>query len=115
IPRAGLATGVVSSTGRGRHTSVGAVALPLPETGWIVDTPCIRSFGLAHVTADAIVRAFPEFAAASEECPTGCQHLGQDTDPGCALDGFATDAASLGRLGSLRRLLASHAGVEPAE
>jgi len=115
VPDADLATGVVSATGKGRHTSVGAVALPLSDSGWIVDTPGIRSFGLAHVSADDIVRAFPEFAAAAEECPTGCQHLSQSDDPGCALDGFVADSAGLGRLDSLRRLLASHAGIEPAE
>lgn len=115
VPEAELATGVVSSTGKGRHTSVGAVALPLPESGWIVDTPGIRSFGLAHIAADDIVRAFPEFAAAAEECPPGCEHLSQSDNPGCALDGFAVDAASLGRLASLRRLLVSHTGLESSQ
>src|SRR5699024_9600351 len=115
VPQAGLATGVVGSTGKGRHTSVGAGALPLPDTGWIVVTPGIRSFGLAHVSTDDIVRAFPEFAAAAEECAPGCRHLSQSDDPGCALDGYVADSADLGRLESLRRLLVSHAGIEPAQ
>ena len=45
------ATGVVSAVGKGRHTTVAAIALPLPDgRGWVVDTPGVRSFGLAHVT-----------------------------------------------------------------
>jgi ribosome biogenesis GTPase len=113
VPDAHLATGVVSSVGKGRHTSVSAVALPLPQGGWVVDTPGIRSFGLAHVTADDIVLSFPEFAAAAEECPSGCGHLGPPEDPGCALDGVVESGeARESRLESLRRLLASRAGID---
>lgn len=113
VPDAHLATGVVSAVGKGRHTSVSAVALPLPQGGWVVDTPGIRSFGLAHVTADDIVLSFPEFAAAAEECPSGCGHLGAPEDPGCALDDVVTSGtARAGRLESLRRLLSSRAGIE---
>ncbi|WP_091678855.1 ribosome small subunit-dependent GTPase A [Amycolatopsis marina] len=113
VPDAHLATGVVSAVGKGRHTSVSAVALPLPQGGWVVDTPGIRSFGLAHVTADDIVLSFPEFAAAAEECPSGCGHLGPPEDPGCALEEVvASGTARAGRLESLRRLLSSRAGIE---
>ncbi|MFC4000451.1 ribosome small subunit-dependent GTPase A [Prauserella oleivorans] len=113
VPDADLAVGEVSAVGKGRHTSVSAVALPLPGGGWVVDTPGVRSFGLAHVTADDIVGSFPEFAEAAEECPSGCGHLGAPEDPDCALDDVvATGAARPGRLESLRRLLASRAGLD---
>jgi ribosome biogenesis GTPase len=113
VPNAALATAVVSAVGKGRHTSVAAVALPLPEGGWVVDTPGVRSFGLAHVTGDDIVQAFEEFAAAAEECPPGCGHLGAPEDPDCALDEVVAEgAAHVDRLTSLRRLLASRAGME---
>ncbi len=113
VPDADLATGVVSAVGKGRHTSVAAVALPFPGGGWVVDTPGVRSFGLAHVTADDIVLAFEEFAAAAEECPSGCGHLGAPEDPDCALDDVvAQGQASAERLASLRRLLASRGGHE---
>lgn len=111
VPGASLAVGVVSAIGKGRHTSVAAVALPLPDGGWVVDTPGVRSFGLAHVTADDIVKAFSEFAEVAEECPPGCGHQGPPSDPGCALDRvIAAGEAPAGRLESLRRLLASRAG-----
>ncbi|RZQ60720.1 ribosome small subunit-dependent GTPase A [Amycolatopsis suaedae] len=114
IPDAALATGEVSAVGKGRHTSVAAIALPLADGGWVVDTPGVRSFGLAHVTADDIVEAFEEFAEAAEECPSGCGHLGPPEDPDCALDDVVSAGqAGASRLESLRRLLASHAGIEP--
>jgi ribosome biogenesis GTPase len=112
VPDAERAIGAVSAVGKGRHTSVTAVALPLPEGGWVVDTPGVRSFGLAHVSADDIVAAFEEFVEAVEECPPGCGHLGPPADPDCMLDEVVAEgAASPGRLASLRRLLASRAGL----
>ncbi|GAA4665442.1 MULTISPECIES: ribosome small subunit-dependent GTPase A [Amycolatopsis] len=109
VPDAALATGEVSAVGKGRHTSVAAVALPLPGgNGWVIDTPGVRSFGLAHITADDIVSAFPEFTEAAEECPPGCGHLGPPEDPDCMLD----EVPEKRRLPSLRRLLASRAGLE---
>src|SRR5690606_10594197 len=70
-PLADRAVGVVNDvTGRGRHTSSSAVAIELPEGGWIVDTPGVRSFGLAHVSVDQFIAAFPDVAAAAEaRCP----------------------------------------------
>ncbi|GAA3823104.1 MULTISPECIES: ribosome small subunit-dependent GTPase A [Amycolatopsis] len=108
VPDAELATGEVSAVGKGRHTSVAAVALPLPDGGWVIDTPGVRSFGLAHVTANDIVASFDEFAEAAEECPPGCGHLGPPEDPDCMLD----EVEDKRRLPSLRRLLASRAGME---
>ncbi len=113
VPDATLVTGELSAIGKGRHTSVAAVALPLPGGGWVIDTPGVRSFGLAHVTADDIVAAFPEFAEVAEECPPGCGHGGAPADPECALDQVVADGkAPRGRLESLRRLLSSRAGAE---
>jgi len=117
LPDADRAVGAVSPvTGRGRHTSSSAVALPLPSDtgGWIIDTPGLRSFGLAHVAASRVVSAFGEFADAIADCPPGCTHLA----PGCALDDWVTEhggPAAAERLDSLRRLLRSREGIEPAD
>lgn len=108
VPAARQRTAVVSGVGKGRHTSVAAIALPLPSGGWVIDTPGIRSFGLAHVTPDDIVAAFDEFTAPAEECPPGCGHLGGNEDPSCELDRVvAAGDADERRLLSLRRLLGS--------
>lgn len=112
VPDAERAIGAVSAVGKGRHTSVTAVALPLPTGGWVVDTPGVRSFGLAHISPADIVSAFEEFVAPAEECPPGCGHLGPPADPDCMLDEVVAEGeATPGRLASLRRLLASRAGL----
>ncbi|GAA3843900.1 ribosome small subunit-dependent GTPase A [Saccharothrix violaceirubra] len=116
VPDANRAVGVVSGVGKGRHTSTQAVALALPEGGWAVDTPGIRSFGLAHITPDDIVAAFPDMKAMAEECPSGCGHLGVPEDPDCTLDSLVESGeASAGRLSSLRRLLESRGKLEEYE
>lgn len=107
VPDAQRAIGSVNAaTGRGRHTSSSAVALPLAGGGWVVDTPGVRSFGLAHVTPDTVVAAFPDLAAGATRCPPGCAH--RDAAGGCALDAWVADGhAERVRLDSLRRLLAA--------
>jgi ribosome biogenesis GTPase len=107
VPDADRAIGAVSDlTGRGRHTSSSAVALALPGGGWIVDTPGIRSFGLAHVAPETVLAAFPDLAPAAADCPPGCTHAVDA--PGCALPGHvAAGHAEPARLESLRRLLAA--------
>lgn len=105
VPSADRAVGTVSAIGKGRHTSSSAVALPLPTTGWVVDTPGIRSFGLAHVSPDDLVRAFSDLAEVIDDCPRGCGHLGPPADPECAFDSLTGVAAR--RAHSVRRLLHS--------
>lgn len=104
IPGAGRAVGVVSGVGKGKHTSTQSVALPLPPSGWVVDTPGVRSFGLAHVKPDDVMLAFSDLAEAIENCPRGCGHAGPPADPECALDALTGPAAD--RVIAARRLLA---------
>ena len=112
IPDASRAIGAVNTvTGRGRHTSSSALALRLPGGGWIIDTPGLRSFGLGHISAANVIRAFPDLAAGAEECPPGCSHLA----PSCALDGWVAEHGGAARLDSLRRLLRSREGLDPAD
>lgn len=110
VPDAERSTGRVNVvTGRGRHTSTSAVALRLPSGGWVVDTPGIRSFGLAHVEVARFMHAFPDLEAGTAECPRGCPH----DDEHCALDAFVEQGgAAPERLASLRRLLSSRAGAD---
>ncbi|HEU5006463.1 MAG TPA: ribosome small subunit-dependent GTPase A [Jatrophihabitantaceae bacterium] len=106
VPDAARATGVVSAIGKGRHTSSSAIALPLADGGWVIDTPGVRSFGLAHVTADDLLWAFPDLEDGTNGCPPGCEHL--SADAGCTLDAWvAAGHATSERLAAFRRLLAS--------
>ncbi|WDZ85127.1 ribosome small subunit-dependent GTPase A [Micromonospora cathayae] len=116
VPAAERAVGVVSAIGRGRHTSTSAVALRLPpvpgsrtDPGWIVDTPGVRSFGLAHVSAESLLHGFPDLVDATVDCPANCEHTADEPD--CALDAWvAAGKADPRRLASYRRLLASRSG-----
>ncbi|BBX06542.1 ribosome small subunit-dependent GTPase A [Mycolicibacterium aichiense] len=105
VPQAFRATGEVSGVGKGKHTSTQSVALPLPGGGWVVDTPGIRSFGLAHIEPDDVLKAFSDLAEAIEDCPRGCGHLGPPADPECALD--ALTGAPARRVAAARRLLSA--------
>jgi len=108
VPAAHRATGAVSAVGKGRHTSSSAVALPLPSGGWVIDTPGLRSFGLAHVQPSDLLLAFGDLAGGAENCPAGCAHL--SAADGCALDAWvAAGNATAGRLASFRRLLEARA------
>jgi ribosome biogenesis GTPase / thiamine phosphate phosphatase len=108
IPGAKRAIGEVNEvTGRGRHTSTSAIALRLPDTsGWVIDTPGVRSFGLSHVRPERIVAAFEDLAAVVGDCPRGCTHAA--SEPECALDdAVARGEVSPHRLESFRRMLRS--------
>lgn len=104
VPQADRAVGEVTEIGRGRHTSTQSVALPFGSSGWVIDTPGIRSFGLAHIEPDDVVLAFSDLAQAVSECPRGCGHMGPPADPECALDALTGPAAR--RVAAARRLLA---------
>jgi ribosome biogenesis GTPase len=70
----------------------------------VVDTPGIRSFGLAHIRPDDVVAPFSDLADAVENCPRGCGHRGAPADPECALD--VLTGAPARRVIAARRLLA---------
>ncbi|MFJ8052235.1 ribosome small subunit-dependent GTPase A [Streptomyces luteogriseus] len=99
-------TGHVNAvTGRGRHTTTSALALPLSgNNGWVIDTPGLRSFGLHHVDPSQVIHAFPDLEPGTEGCPRACSH----DEPDCALDAWVAEGhADPARLYSLRRLLAA--------
>ena len=115
VPDASRAVGHVNeTTGRGRHTSSSSVCFRFTrpggrdgESGWIIDTPGVRSFGLGHVDVDHLVDAFSDLATIADECPRGCTHLA--SAPDCALNEAVAsghlDARGAARVDSLQRLL----------
>src|SRR5690625_2171157 len=90
---------------RGRHTTTAVQGRMLPGVVWIFDTPGVRSFGLAHVSAEQIVDSFEDLSPLTSYCPRGCTHL--ESEPECALD-TAVRAGTIApeRVAGLRRLLA---------
>lgn len=95
VPDAKRAVGRVNDvTGRGRHTSSSTISYRV-GTGWIVDTPGVRSFGLGHVDPSNILRSFTDLAELAQDCPRGCTHL--PDAPDCAI----IEGVAEGRLGEL--------------
>jgi ribosome biogenesis GTPase len=97
------ATGAVNPVSdRGRHTTTGARYMDLPGGGALIDTAGIRSFGIAGVAAGDLQKAFPEIAAAAENCEwEDCLH--RQGEEGCAVEG--APGVSAERLASYRKLL----------
>jgi ribosome biogenesis GTPase len=114
VPDADRLTGDVNeATGRGRHTSSSAIALPLVSTGhteshgWIIDTPGIRAFGLSHIDNQKIIDAFSDLSEVAANCLSNCSH----SEETCKLDAWASPEGianphRTARLASLRSLLA---------
>ena len=107
VPEAQRMTGDVNDvTGRGRHTSSSAIALPLINGGWIIDTPGIRAFGLSHLNKDRVIESFPDIYQVIQTCMPNCSHH----EASCALNAWiesdsALKSERLIRVTSLRSLL----------
>ena len=96
-----LDTGDVNAvTGKGKHTSSAAKAIPL-EDGWLIDTPGVRTFGLGLIEKDDLLGAFEDIAEITNGCPRGCAH--QLETANCVLN--EENEIPLARLNSFRRLL----------
>jgi ribosome biogenesis GTPase len=105
------ATGEVNEvTGKGKHTSSSAKAIPVPG-GWIVDTPGVRTFGLKGIDAIGLLKGFADLDAASADCPRDCSHLSDAPD--CELDVYVAEAKlSASRLDSFRRLVLAIGSID---
>lgn len=103
-PGLDLRVGAVSeSVNKGRHTTVGALLHPLPDGGFVVDTPGLREIGMWGLAVESLDECFPEFRPFLEACRfVDCAHV---AEPGCALreavDGGVVSAA---RYDSYRKL-----------
>jgi len=81
-PGLNLRVGEISeSVNKGRHTTVGAVLHPLPDAGYVVDTPGLREVGMWGMPSENLDACFPEFRAAIGECRfSDCTHT---AEPDC--------------------------------
>lgn len=107
VPDANRAVGRVNDvTGRGRHTSSSTISYRL-GSGWIVDTPGVRSFGLGHVDPANILKSFTDLALLAESCPRGCTHLPDAPDCNIVEHIMAGELGEIGRLrlDSFQRLI----------
>lgn len=83
-PGLNLRVGEISeSVNKGRHTTVGGLLHPLPDAGYVVDTPGLREVGMWGMPSDHLDACFPEFRPLLEKCRfTDCTHI---TEPACAV------------------------------
>lgn len=83
-PGLDLRVGAISeSVNKGRHTTVGARMHPLPDGGYVVDTPGLREVGLWGVPSGELASCFPEFVAAVGGCRfADCRHV---VEPHCGV------------------------------
>lgn len=95
---------------RGRHTTVAAELVALPNGGWLIDTPGLRAVTL-WTSGRGIERAFADIFALSEKCRfRDCKH---EEEPDCAVRAAIADGTLLAaRLTAMERLVAEEAAVE---
>ena len=114
FPGLNLRVGEISeSVNKGRHTTVGALMYPLPDGGYVVDTPGLREVGMWGVDAAELAQCFPEFRPALGTCQfNDCRHI---MEPGCAVRALvASGVVSAERYDSFLRLLEEIGGGSDA-
>lgn len=86
FPGLDLLTGEISeSVNKGRHTTVGALLVPLtdPRGGFVVDTPGLREVGLWGLPPEHLDHCFPEFRPMLGTCKfQDCSHV---HEPNCGV------------------------------
>lgn len=94
--------------GAGRHTTTASTLYFIDPESWLIDSPGMHEFGLAHLDREHIVSGFRELAPLAAQCRfRDCTHT---HEPGCALRPAAQrHEVDPERLASLRRLLAEWA------
>ncbi len=94
-PGLNLRVGEISeSVNKGRHTTVGALMHPLPDAGFVVDTPGLREVGMWGMPSEHLDACFPELRARIDQCRfADCTHR---IEPDCAVIG-AVESGELSR------------------
>ena len=84
LPGANLRTSSISDAhNTGMHTTTFSEMLPLPEGGWIIDTPGIKGFGTFDIEPEELTSYFKDIFHFSKDCRfNNCTHT---HEPGCAV------------------------------
>ncbi len=83
-PTINIRTGEISeSFHKGKHTTTFSTMYPIGNSGYIIDTPGIKGFGLIEIDDKELWHYFPEMIATAGECRFyNCTHT---HEPGCAV------------------------------
>lgn len=84
MPQFNVEEGEISeNSGLGQHTTTASRLYHIPTGGDLIDSPGVREFGLWHLEAEEVTKAFVEFQPYLGGCKfRDCKHL---DDPGCIL------------------------------
>ena len=84
LPNAHVKIGAVSTSHhKGMHTTTFSEMYPLPQGGYIIDTPGIKGFGTIDFNPNEVAHFFPEIFEISQNCRfNNCTHR---HEPGCAV------------------------------
>ena len=84
LPDANLRTSDISDAhNTGMHTTTFSEMLPLPNGGYIIDTPGIKGFGTFDILPEELTSYFKEIFEFSKDCRfANCTHT---HEPGCAV------------------------------
>lgn len=84
LPDAHLRTAEISDAhNAGMHTTTFSEMLPLPEGGYVIDTPGIKGFGTFDIEREELGSYFKEIFRLSKDCRfNNCTHT---HEPGCAV------------------------------
>lgn len=82
-----METAEIREDGRGRHTTAHRELVVLSDGSLVIDTPGLRSVGLA--SAEALDQTFADVAELAQQCRfNDCAH---ETEPGCAVQAAIED------------------------
>ena len=84
LPDVNLKTSVISEYHKkGMHTTTFSEMIPLPDGGYVIDTPGIKGFGTIEMEGAEVSHYFPEIFRFSSGCRfNNCTHR---NEPGCAV------------------------------
>lgn len=90
IPGINLKTAAISEAHQtGMHTTTFSEMYPLPDGGYIIDTPGVKGFGTIDFNVEEVAHYFPEIFKVAADCKyNNCTHI---HEPGCAVKAALED------------------------
>lgn len=113
LPDLELKTQAISNaTAKGRHTTTATTLYSRDQGGPIIDSPGVWEYGIWKMPWDDVVRGFPEFSEAAQQCRfANCQHL---TEPGCGVQAAAASGlVAQSRVDSYQRIISTLEHMHP--
>jgi len=78
-------------TGQGRHTTTQSRLWKLEGGGVVIDTPGVRTFGVAGIPPSQLAEWYPEMVKLAGQCRfSNCTHI---NEPDCAIQAAVTDGS----------------------